>query len=97
MKNTYFNEVLISKALTFKLATDNQDLLEYGLQNSDLPMKQVCAKLSQSLVDELDSVCTTLDITKRQFIEMALINAIDEFNQIADEYNIFEAYEGQGV
>lgn len=95
MKNQYFNEVLLSKALAFKLGADNQVLLDLGLEHSDQPMKQVCAKLSQKLSDQIENVCGILDISKRQFIEMALINAIDEFDQIADEYDIYEPHTQQ--
>jgi hypothetical protein len=93
MKNNYFSEVLLARALAFKHAPVNDSIIDIAIEQSQLPqMKQVCAKLSEGLSDEIDSVCGVLDISKRKFIEMALMNAISEFNQVADEYDIFEPH-----
>jgi hypothetical protein len=96
MKNQHFNEVLLAKALTFKHGGTIQDIPEQYLDASNLPMKQVCAKLTQELSDSIDNVCGILEISKRSFIELALINAIDEFNSIAEQYDIFEPHTAKG-
>lgn len=93
MKKSYFNEVLLAKSLSFKHGSATQDIPEKFLESSpEFPMKQVCAKLSQELSDNIDNVCGILDISKRKFIELSLVNAIDEFNSIASEYDIFEPH-----
>lgn len=40
-------------------------------------LHNVCCKVSTPLFNRLDSVCQTLDLSKRQFIEAALIEACD--------------------
>lgn len=87
MKNQQFNEVLLAKALTFKHG--NSDIPDQFLDHEDAPVKQVCAKLSISLSDSVDNVCGVLNMSKRSFIELALINAVAEFESIASEYDIF--------
>jgi hypothetical protein len=88
-------EFLLMKALNFKyMGGGNLDaVLEGGLldeeQAEKLPIKNVCAKLAIPLVDELEEVCGILDITKRAFIESALISAIAQFRDIAEEHDIF--------
>ena len=96
MTNKHFKEVLLGKALTFK-HSNNSNLLESFpdsmadqlLDQTELPIKQVCAKISESLSNRIDDVSSDLGISKRSFIELALINALDEFDQIAKEYDIY--------
>jgi hypothetical protein len=38
--------------------------------------QNVCAKISNELFSRLDGVCSMLDLTKREFVEAALIEAI---------------------
>ena len=90
MKNQQFNEVLLAKALTFKHDTSCQNIPEAVLDQ--MPLKQVCAKLSHELSDNIDNVCGVLNISKRSFIELALINAVAEFEAIASEYDIFGSH-----
>jgi hypothetical protein len=94
MKNQQFNEVLLAKALTFKHG--NSDIPDQFLDHQDAQVKQVCAKLSISLSDSIDSVCGVLDMSKRAFIELALINAVAEFESIASEYDIFGPHTKEG-
>lgn len=55
-----------------------------------LKLQNVCAKLDQSLVDRLDQALSVLDLTKRDFIELALIEALDKVDAILEETNAFE-------
>lgn len=57
-----------------------------------VPMKlqNVCAKLDQSLVDRLDNALGVLEMTKREFIELALIEALNKVDAILDETHAFE-------
>jgi len=98
MKTDYFQEMLLTKVLTAKYNNENvlQGIVEDAIENDkDLPVqiKNVCAKLPVKLCDELDNVCQILDIQKRKFIEMALINAIGEFEKLSEQYNL-QQYEG---
>lgn len=90
MKNSVFNEVMLSKALAFKHGSS--DIPDQFLDHKDAPVKQVCAKLSIELSDNIDNVCAILGMSKRSFIELALINAISEYESIASEYDIFSTH-----
>jgi hypothetical protein len=56
-------------------------------------MKNVCAKLTVGLSDDVDEICSLLEIPKRKFIELAIVNAIGKFEEIAKEYDIYERYD----
>lgn len=68
---------------TFVPATNVEELLPFKLQN-------VCAKLAQPLVDRLDQALGVLDMTKRDFIELALIEALNKVDQVLTDTNAFE-------
>ena len=63
--------------------TTLEEVVPYKVQN-------VCAKLAQPLVDRLDNALSVLDMTKRDFIELALIEALDKVDQMLEETNAFE-------
>lgn len=55
-----------------------------------IPLRNVCAKLSVELVDRLDNALSILSISKRQFIEAALIEALNKVDQVLEEVDAFE-------
>lgn len=55
-----------------------------GEGNKALPLKNVCAKLSVPVADELEEVTALLGMSKRQFIEMALIEAMAHVRHLID-------------
>lgn len=93
------DEILTYKALAFKHGADQGPLLDLVVaQNAENPAlqnvtKNVCAHLSIQLVDRLESALGVLDMSKRQFIETAIIDALDRFDAIAQDYDIFERFE----
>lgn len=93
------DEILTYKALAFKHGSDQSALLDLVVaQNQDNPAlqnvtKNVCAHLSIQLVERLEGALGVLDMSKRQFIETAIIDALDRFDAIANDYDIFERYE----
>ncbi|MNG29292.1 hypothetical protein D3C84_1146970 [compost metagenome] len=62
-----------------------------------LKLQNVCAKLEQSLVDRLDNALSVLDMTKRDFIELALIEALNKVDSILDETDAFEFVEARAA
>ena len=54
------------------------------------PVKNVCAKLGVPLVDRLDNTLSTLGISKREFIEMSLIEALDRVDKHLADVDAFE-------
>lgn len=57
---------------------------------TSIPLRNVCAKLSVPLVERLDKALDVLDISKRQFIELALIEALDKVDQVLVDVDAFE-------
>jgi len=68
---------------TFVPATTLEEISPVKVQN-------VCAKLAQPLVDRLDNALNILDMTKRDFIELALIDALDKVDQVLEDTKAFE-------
>lgn len=60
-----------------------------------IPLRNVCAKLSVELVDRLDNALSVLSMSKRQFIEMAIIEALDEVDKVLQEVDAFEYVEAR--
>lgn len=94
-----FNEFIHYRALAYKYETvrghcisDKLDhLIEKFPEGSPeidgfkVPaVKNVCAKVSVQLSDSLDEVVAKLGISKRQFIEMALIQSVDHARHVID-------------
>lgn len=93
-------ELLYQKALTYKQlskkGTTNDHFFESLFEGADSKIvKNVCAKISVPLSDELDKVCDLLDITKRQFIESAIVHALDESKNVMRELDLFDEVELQ--
>mgnify|MGYP007125374754 CR=1 FL=1 len=89
-------ELLLYKSLSFKQsAKDCGDTITDHLIDRDheavskLQLKNVCAKLAPELADRLEQTCSLLSISKRRFIESALIHALDEADLVMKEINIF--------
>lgn len=55
-----------------------------------IPLRNVCAKLSVQLVERLDNTLGIIDISKRQFIELALIEALDKVDKVLEDIDAFE-------
>lgn len=53
-------------------------------------LKNISGIISLSLSDRLDNVIGLLDISKRSFLELALINALDRAEEIIDSVNPWE-------
>lgn len=88
-----FDELIRYKALHLKYVSDNQglmDMIELDQVEHNIPMKNVCAMVSQQLFDSLTNTCSLLDISKRSFIEGALIEALNKAEKIIEEEGIFE-------
>lgn len=52
--------------------------------------RNICASVSQQLFDEVNGICDVLDISKRRFVEMALIEAIKKSNEIMIDVQPFD-------
>lgn len=56
-----------------------------------LPLKNVCAKVSPALSEDIDQVCILLGISKRRFLEAAFIDAVGSAREIMQREGMFAA------
>jgi hypothetical protein len=68
-------------------------IIDQVMPDSSPIIKNMCAKVSVQLVDRLDSTCQLLDVSKRKFIETAVIEALDKADQIMGSEGVWEAFE----
>lgn len=59
-------------------------------RSADPSIKQLCAKVHVSLIQDLDEVCALLDMSKRQFIEAALVDALERAHSTIDASGILD-------
>lgn len=81
MKN-YFDEFITYRALDLKFSgRHNLGFVPDEVLDA-AQFRNVCAKLHPELIDRLDGVVGLLDMSKRDFIELALIEALDRAENI---------------
>lgn len=88
-----FDELVRYKALHLKYVSDNiafTDMLAENKVEHTVPMKNVCAMITQELFDDLTGTCGLLDISKRSFIEMALIEALGKAHAILEQEGVYD-------
>lgn len=93
-------ETLILKALQFKAVHTNSastpigsalldHFLEQNPDQSDAITKNVCARLSLDLVNRMDQIGEVLSLSKRQIIEMAVIDFLDQADATMMEFDVW--------
>jgi hypothetical protein len=90
-----FDELIRYKALHLKYITANSGLMDMVAADElshNIPMKNVCALITQELFDDLTNTCSLLDISKRSFIEAALIDALGRAEEIVEKENVYERF-----
>jgi len=83
-KKSAFDQFIQYKALSLKF-DDSATFLDMILESDEgkkLPLRNVCAKLHESLIERLDNTINNLGVSKRQFIEYAIIEALDRADEI---------------
>lgn len=90
----YFNQFIQFKALAFKFGDDRVvDLILDEDIEQKLPVKNVCAKMHVDLCNRLDDTVSLLQISKRKFIEMAIIDALNKSDLILEETGVTDYLE----
>lgn len=79
LKELHSNGSDFSDQFVEKLIAQNPD--------QDPPLRNICAFISPSLFSEVEGLCSTLSITKRRVVEMALIDIIAKANEVMKEVN----------
>lgn len=91
-------EMLMLQALKLKKLNskgfDGPDLVEQLiLQNPDATkekLRNICAFISHDLFGEIDSLCSLLDLSKREFVEMALVDLVAKAHAVIQQTNAME-------
>lgn len=91
-------EMLMLQALKLKKLNskgfDGPDLVEQLiLQNPDAAkekLRNICAFISPDLFGEIDSLCSLLDLSKREFVEMALVDLVAKAHAVIQQTNAME-------
>lgn len=93
------NALLTEKSIRYVSNRRNAELADHvdpilnSLPDSDqlsLPIKNVCAKVSVELSDEIDEIVGLLGISKRRFLEAAFIEAVAMARQIMAQEGVTE-------
>lgn len=92
---TPLNMLVTERALAVVSGSGSGHFADMVIEGAESPeIKNVCAKLSVKLADELDSICAVLDVSKRRFIEAALLEAVHRAKRIMDQEGVWESLEG---
>lgn len=88
-----FDALVTEKVLALLNDVQGSSELPDRIESDDL--KNVCAKVTVQLSDEIDRVSSFLGISKRRFLEAAFVNAVDSAQEIMRREGLFEAYSQQ--
>jgi len=91
-----FNQFLTFRALRMKATVENDafnaDFTEAAFASvPDAQIKTVCAPISIPLFERMNRTLSLLDISKRQFIEAAIIEALNHADRVIESVDIFES------
>jgi len=90
MKHSILNMFLTKGILNRKLKNSSLSDIEESqdLHDDELKVRNVCARMPEYLIAEIEAACTELSCSKRQFIEVSIRNALSEFHSLAFEYDM---------
>ena len=94
-KRTQFERLVTQKSMDFVSNAQNEKLTDFMIESghADPIMKNLCTKVTTSLSDEIDNLCSLLDISKRKFCEAAFIEAIEKAQAIMREEGVFAVFD----
>lgn len=96
------DEYLRWKVLSLKASNENEGMLDtlFGDKPSpeiEMHTRNLCAQISPELFGEVENYCGLLNISKRRFVEQAIIELLDQTKAVFDEIQPFERLEKEGV
>lgn len=86
--------LVTEKVLNFISTRRNADLIDLVAEDRlehNIPLKNVCAKVTPQLSDEIDQVVGLLGVSKRRFLEAAYIEAVQRAHEIMKAEGVFDA------
>jgi hypothetical protein len=93
---------ILEKKLTYKalgFLHQNDFLIDVAMENpspevqAQFKIKNVCAAIPGVLVTRLEDTLSLLGMTKREFLESAIIDALDKADVVMAECGVFEYLE----
>ena len=96
------DDTLLLQALKLKQLGDtgrsyDGDLIEQlALSNPEAAktdMRNICAFITVPLFDDVTNVCQILSLSKRQIVEMALIDVMEKAHKIINDTDALKAFE----
>jgi hypothetical protein len=91
MKKSILEQKLTYKALGF-MFDDSDRLLDHMIEsgNEDVKkhFKNVCAALSMPLIERLENTLGLLNMSKREFFELAIIEALNKADEVMKEVGV---------
>lgn len=69
--------------------------MEGDLEGVNFSTRNACAKITTDLYEKMSGICSVLEISKRSFIEAAIIRACEEAERIMEEEGLYEALRPQ--
>lgn len=85
--------LVTEKALYFISTQANADLLDLVAEDRldhNVPLKNVCAKVTPQLADQIDEIVAMLGVSKRRFLEAAFIEAVQRAHEIMKAEGVWE-------
>lgn len=93
----FFKELIMQKALQFKHAGHSIGIPsiitdEAIAKDEDIKkhFKNVCVQLPIEVNENLEATLAILNLNKREFVILAIENALEEANRMMDEFEVFE-------
>jgi Tfp pilus assembly pilus retraction ATPase PilT len=91
------DEILTLKALQLKSTLHNQNgsdlvdrLIEGAPEEVKKSLRNICAFISPELFEKVEIVCNNLEMSKRQVVEMALLDFMQKVDSIMDKVGPFD-------
>jgi len=86
MLRNRISAIVTEKALALANDSSMQSVIDAYADGTDVSaLRQVCAKVSPALAEDLDSVTSRLGMSKRLFVESAIIDALAQAKRILQE------------
>jgi len=95
MKYSILNMFLTKGVLNRKLKNSSLSDSDELEESDDLKVRNVCARMPEYMITELETACSELSCSKRQFIEVSIKNALSEYHSLAYEYDMTGEQERQ--
>lgn len=95
-----FDEVIQLQVLKLKSMAVGRGPITEALVESAEPspaLRQMCAKVSAPLYDDLENTCKLLDMSKREFIESAVSDALQRAHEVINRSGVMDDLSSRGA